>query len=49
VLAGLMFILAPQHIGLLFSDPLGQRMIAAAAVLQVVGYLAMRRIVNIEI
>jgi tight adherence protein B len=48
-LAGLMFFIAPEHIGLLFNDPLGRRMIAVAAVLQVVGFLAMRRIADIEI
>jgi tight adherence protein B len=45
----LMFFIAPEHIGLLFTDPLGVRMIGAAAVLQVIGFIAMRRIVNIEI
>ena len=49
VLALVMFLIAPEHIGLLFTDPLGQRMVGAAAVLQVIGYLAMRRIVDIEI
>jgi len=49
VLAALLFVIAPQHIGLLFTDPLGIRMILAAGVLQVVGFIAMQRIVNIEI
>ena len=49
VLTAIMFVIAPQHIGILFTDPLGQRMVAVGAVLQVIGYLAMRRIVNIEI
>jgi tight adherence protein B len=49
VLGALMFFIAPEHIGLLFTDPLGVRMIAAACVLQVIGFIAMRRIVNIEI
>ena len=49
VLTALMFFIAPEHIGLLFTDPLGLRMVGAAALLQVIGFLAMRRIVNIEI
>jgi len=49
VLGALMFFIAPEHIGLLFTDPLGVRMIAGACVLQVIGFIAMRRIVNIEI
>jgi tight adherence protein B len=49
VLAALLFVIAPEHIGLLFTDPLGIRMIVAAGVLQVIGFLAMQRIVNIEI
>jgi tight adherence protein B len=49
VLAALMFVMAPEHIGLLFTDPLGVRMILGAGVLQVIGFVAMQRIVNIEI
>jgi tight adherence protein B len=48
-LTGLMFIVAPEHIKVLFTDPLGIRMVAAAVVLQVIGFVAMQRIVNIEI
>jgi len=49
VLVALMFLIAPEHISLLFTDSIGRRMVAAAVVLQVIGYMAMRRIVNIEI
>ncbi len=49
VLAALMFVIAPEHIGLLFTDPLGIRMVIAVSVLQVIGFIAMQRIVNIEI
>ena len=48
-LCGIMFVVAPQHIKVLFTDPLGLRMVATAIVLQVIGLLAMRRIVDIEI
>jgi tight adherence protein B len=41
-------ILNPDHLGTLTGDPLGQRMIAAAVVLQVVGTLVIRKIVNVE-
>jgi tight adherence protein B len=45
----LMYVIAPEHIGLLFTDPLGVRMVVGAGVLQVIGFIAMQRIVNIEI
>ena len=48
-LGALMFLIAPQHMKVLFTDPLGVRMIVGASVLQVIGFLAMQRIVNIEI
>jgi len=48
-LAALLFAIAPTHLGLLFTDPLGVRMLLGAAILQVVGFIAMQRIVNIEI
>ena len=48
-LGALLLVIAPGHLGLLFTDPLGVRMIIAASVLQVIGFLAMQRIVNIEI
>ena len=49
VLCAIMFVIAPAHIGLLFTDPLGVRMLVGASVLQVIGFIAMQRIVNIEI
>jgi tight adherence protein B len=49
VLGALMFVIAPEHIGLLFTDPLGIRMVVAAGILQVIGFITMQRIVNIEI
>jgi tight adherence protein B len=48
-LAAIMFVVAPEHIGLLFTDPLGVRMVVGAGILQVIGFVAMQRIVNIEI
>ena len=49
VLGALMFVLAPEQMGVLFTDPLGVRLIVGAGVLQVIGFIAMQRIVNIEI
>jgi tight adherence protein B len=49
VIGALMFVIAPEHTGLLFTDPIGVRMVVGAGVLQVIGFIAMRRIVNIEI
>ena len=48
-IAGLLFLIAPDHIGKLFTDSLGQRMLAVVAVLQVIGFYAMSRIIDIEI
>ncbi len=42
------FILSPMHIQTLLGDPLGVRMIITAAVMQVVGAFAIRKIVDIE-
>jgi len=41
-------VVAPQHIETLYQDPLGQRMIVVALVLQIIGSLLVRKIVNIE-
>ena len=48
-IGGILFVIAPDHISKLFTDPLGIRMVIVVAVLQVIGFAAMRRIVNIEI
>jgi len=48
VLAGVMTIVAPEHMRGFINDPLGVRMIIAALILQVIGTLAIRRIVNVE-
>jgi tight adherence protein B len=48
-LAAILFVIAPAHIGILFTDPLGIRMVVGAGVLQVIGFFAIQRIVNIEI
>lgn len=41
--------LNPQYCMLLFTDPLGQKMLTGAVILQVVGALVIRKIVNIKV
>jgi tight adherence protein B len=43
-----MTLIAPEHMNSFVNDPLGVRMILAALFLQVLGTLAIRRIVNVE-
>jgi tight adherence protein B len=43
-----MIIVAPEHMKNFVADPMGVRMIIAALILQVVGTVAIRRIVNVE-
>jgi tight adherence protein B len=47
-LAVVLFLIAPNHIRVLIDDPLGRMLTAAAAGLQLVGMMAIRRIVNVE-
>jgi tight adherence protein B len=42
------FVLSPGHLTVLLNDPLGVRMIETAVVMQVLGTLIIRKIVNIE-
>lgn len=46
--AGILFILSPSHMRLLIDDPLGLYMVAIAIFLQIVGVLAIRKIVDVE-
>jgi tight adherence protein B len=48
VVATALFILSPDHIRLLVDDPLGLYMVIIGVVLQVVGVLIIRRIVDVE-
>lgn len=41
--------LNPEYIMMLFTDPMGKQMLAGAIVLQVLGALAIRKIVNIKV
>ena len=44
-----MYKLNPEYITLLFTDPLGQKMLGVALVLQLVGALVIRKIINIKV
>jgi tight adherence protein B len=46
-LAAVMFAVAPQHMMLLISDPLGVQMIVGALTLQIIGTLIIRKLVDI--
>jgi tight adherence protein B len=46
--AGILLLLSPDHIRLLVDDPLGVYMVVTALVLQVIGVIAIRRIVDVE-
>jgi tight adherence protein B len=48
ILAGVMVLIAPAHMRVFIEDPLGVRMVILALVLQVIGTLAIRRIVDVE-
>jgi tight adherence protein B len=48
-LAIVLVLLAPQHMSVLITDPLGRAMVAGALLLQVIGVFAIRRIINIEV
>lgn len=43
------FLMQPDFMGLLFTDPLGRIMLGAAVVLQILGFFVISRIVNIEV
>ena len=41
-------LLSPKHMSLLWTHPTGLKMVAVAVVLQVVGTLAIRKLVDVE-
>ena len=48
-LAAVLMVIAPSHMSLMIEDPLGVQMVIAAMVLQIIGVIAIRRIINIEV
>jgi len=49
VLFVVVYQLNPEYVMVLFTDPLGKKMLAATAVLQVVGAIWIRKVVNIKV
>lgn len=49
VITGLMFMIAPQVIKTLWTDPLGRKLIYAGVVLILIGGVIIRKIVNLEV
>jgi tight adherence protein B len=48
VVAAVLFLISPEHIRLLVDDPLGVQMMLIGLTLQVIGVLAIRRILRVE-
>lgn len=48
-LAAVLTMLAPEHMMLMIEDPIGVQMVIGAMVLQIIGVIAIRRIINIEV
>jgi tight adherence protein B len=46
-LAGIICIVSPDHLKTMITDPLGIQMITGAVVMQVIGTLAIRKLVNV--
>lgn len=46
--AVILYLIAPQYMGPLFVEPAGRRMILVAAVLQIFGFLAIRRMTDLD-
>lgn len=49
ILFGVMYKMNPDYVMMLFNDPLGKQMLAVAIILQVIGALVIRKIVNIKV
>ena len=48
-LLGIFALISPEFTGKLFTDPLGQMMLGAACVSEFIGFMVIRKIVNIEV
>ncbi len=49
VVGSIIYLVNPQYVGLLFDHPFGRLMLGSAALLQLIGFVWIRRIINIEI
>jgi tight adherence protein B len=47
--AGVLFIMSPEYMSTLFVDPCGHQMLVASGIGMVIGWVAIRRVVNIEV
>ena len=48
VVAGVLFIISPDHIRLLVDDPMGVQMVLGGLTLQVIGVIWIKRILRVE-
>ena len=48
-IAAVLIVIAPEHIGLMVTDPLGIQITLAAIALQIIGVFVIRRIIKIEV
>jgi tight adherence protein B len=48
VMAGMLYIIQPSYLMILIKDPMGIKILIGAVVMQIFGYLVIRKIVNIE-
>lgn len=48
-LAAIFFVISPDFVGLLFTETLGRMLLGAAVVMETIGFLVIRKIVNIEV
>jgi tight adherence protein B len=49
IMGVLIYMLNAEYMSILFTDPIGRLLIAGALVLQVIGFIIIRRIVDIEV
>jgi tight adherence protein B len=49
IVAGIIYLLNPSFIMILFQDEMGQKLVMAAIVMQILGYYCLKRIVAIKI
>jgi tight adherence protein B len=47
-IGGILFMLSPQHMGLLISDPIGVNMLLGGLFLQVIGVVWIRRVIDVD-
>jgi tight adherence protein B len=48
VMGGMLYMIQPSYLMILLKDPMGIKILAGAVVMQIIGFLVIRKIVNIE-